>query len=166
MDIEAPRIPVRTPLLGYTPRKAPVEEIEGTAVEVGDEPAELTEKQVAATIMLSRNPARWCCLVGGARSGKTVALLRAVLFRAHRAASRHVILRFHVNTVWTSVGDQSLPWVLKTFFPHTEVIVHRSAQMFELPEFGSQIFLGGLDEKDRTEKVLASISKAGSAPCR
>jgi hypothetical protein len=129
-------------------------EIDGTAIELPDQPVALTDKQIEATVMMSRTRARHVCLVGGSRSGKTVALLRALVLRAHKRPSRHAVLRYRANTVWSSIGADTLPTVFRLFFPNTEVIVRRSDMCFLLPEHGSEIWLGGLDDKDRAEKIL------------
>jgi hypothetical protein len=47
-----------------------------------------------------------------------------------------------------------MPFVLKTFFPDLKVKEHTGISMFELPESGSQIWLGGLDDKERADKIL------------
>lgn len=99
---------------------------------------------------------RHTLLVGGSRSGKTFLLVRAVLVRALKAEnSRHAILRLHGNAVRASVWLDTLPTVLRTCWPEIvpHVKEHRQDGFFELPN-GSQIWLGGLDDKDRAEKIL------------
>ena len=97
---------------------------------------------------------RHTLLAGGARSGKTMLLTRAVVTRALRGvASRHAILRFRANAVRSSIGLDTLPKVLKTCFPGVRLVEHRQDGFFELPN-GSQIWLAGLDDKDRVEKIL------------
>jgi phage terminase large subunit-like protein len=93
-------------------------------------------------------------IVGGARSGKTFLFVRSVVVRALRGqASRHAILRFRGNAVRSSIGLDTLPKVMEVCFPHIPLVEHRQEGYFQLPN-GSQIWLGGLDDKDRVEKIL------------
>lgn len=113
----------------------------------------LTEKQKEAVALLA-GPARHICLVGGARSGKTVAIVRAIIIRALRApGSRHAILRFRSNAVWPSVGMQTLPFVFSRFFPDLKPEFRSGDRYVRLPN-GSEIWLGGLDADERAEKIL------------
>ncbi len=103
---------------------------------------------------LLERPQRHTLLAGGARSGKTFLTVRAVVVRAIRGeASRHAILRFRANAVRSSIGLDTLPKVIKICFPELKIKEHRQDGFFELPN-GSQIWLGGLDDKDRVEKIL------------
>lgn len=98
---------------------------------------------------------RHTCLVGGSRSGKTSLLVRAVIIRAMRAKSRHAILRFRSNAVWPSIGMDTFPNVMRLFFPGVRYTENKTMHYFEL-ENGSQIWLGGLDDKERTERILGN----------
>lgn len=101
--------------------------------------------------------ARFVCLFGGARSGKTFLIVRAIIMRALKApGSRHLIARFRQNAVWTSiVGDANatLFVVADECFNGLKFASHRKDGYFEL-ENGSTIWLGGLDEKERIDKIL------------
>ena len=113
----------------------------------------LTAKQEAAQSLLA-GPQRHTLLAGGARSGKTLLLTRAVLIRALKAPrSRHAILRFRGNSVWTSVGLDTLPKVVRTCWPGLELTARVQDKYFILPN-RSEIWLGGLDDKERVEKIL------------
>lgn len=96
-------------------------------------------------------------LGGGSRSGKTFLLVRAVLMRAVKApGSRHVIFRFRFNALKASVILDTLPKVLKLCFPElpsTTEALDKTDWYYTLPG-GSEIWFAGLDDKDRTEKVL------------
>ncbi len=109
--------------------------------------------QMAAREVLS-GPQRYTCVVGGTRSGKTFLIMRAIVVRALRGrGSRHAVLRFRANTARASIALDTLPTVMKTCFPGVGLKEHRQDGYFELPN-GSQIWIGGLDEKIRVEKIL------------
>ena len=122
------------------------------------------EAALAATLDLSpgqraaqdaiEGPARNVCLVGGARAGKTFLIVRSILEAAVTyPGSRHAILRFRANAARASVALDTLPKVRATCFPNAELVEHRQDGFFALPN-GSQIWIGGLDDKDRVEKIL------------
>ena len=96
-------------------------------------------------------------LGGGSRSGKTFLLVRAVLVRALRApGSRHAIFRFRFNSIKASLVYDTLPKVLKLCFPELPpmtAMLNKTDWFLTLPN-GSEIWFGGLDDKDRTEKIL------------
>ena len=97
---------------------------------------------------------RYTCLVGGTRSGKTFLIVRAIILRALKAeGSRHAILRFHANAARASIALDSLPNVVRICFPDTTIKARRQDGFFEF-ENGSRIWIGGLDDKDRVEKIL------------
>lgn len=99
-------------------------------------------------------PQRYTCLAGGTRSGKTFLIVRAIIVRALKAeGSRHAILRFHANAVRASIALDTLPQVMQLCFPETPLKERRQDGYFEL-ENGSRIWIGGLDDKDRVEKIL------------
>lgn len=114
---------------------------------------QLTAKQREANKLLA-GPARNVMLRGGARSGKTFLLLRAIVQRAINApGSRHAVFRFRFNHVKTSVWSDTLPKVFRLCFPGLAVKWDRTDFYVELPN-GSQIWIAGLDDKDRVEKIL------------
>lgn len=99
-------------------------------------------------------PATHLMLFGGSRSGKTFLLVRNIVMRALKAPkSRHAILRFRFNHVKNSVGQDTLPKVMELAFPGVKWGMDRT-DWFAALENGSQIWLGGLDDKERTEKIL------------
>jgi len=115
----------------------------------------LTDKQVHANNLLASD-ALHCMLYGGSRSGKTLVLLRAVLARALLAPkSRHAVLRFRFNHVKTSVILDTLPKVIDLCFPGLGPVgrLDKTDWFYTLPN-GSEIWFGGLDDKERTEKIL------------
>lgn len=115
--------------------------------------AQLTEKQREANRLLA-GPARNVMLRGGSRSGKTFVLVRAIIQRAINApGSRHAIFRFRFNHAKTSVWADTLPKVLKLCFPTLRVRFDKTDFYVELPN-GSQVWIAGLDDKERVEKIL------------
>jgi len=113
-----------------------------------------TTKQREAVDLLG-SEARHVMLYGGSRSGKTFILIYLMVVRALRHKSRHLILRLHFNHVKTSVWHDTLPKVLDLICPDVQVVWNRSDYYIEFPN-GSEIWLGGLDDKERTEKVLGT----------
>ncbi|VFU10244.1 phage terminase large subunit [Methylocella tundrae] len=109
--------------------------------------------QDAARRMLE-GPQRYACLAGGTRSGKTFLIIRAIVRRALQAeGTRHAILRFHANAARASIALDSLPQVMRRCFPGTPLKERRQDGYFEFDN-GSRIWIGGLDDKDRVEKIL------------
>lgn len=112
-----------------------------------------TAKQEQGQALLA-GPATHLMLFGGSRSGKTFLLVRAVVMRAMKAArSRHAILRFRFNHVKQSIVHDTFPKVMELCFPQITYRLDKTDWFAELPN-GSTIWFGGLDDKDRTEKIL------------
>lgn len=117
--------------------------------------AQLTARQREANRLLA-STARNIMLRGGSRSGKTFLLVRAIIQRAINAPnSRHVIFRFRFNHAKTSIWADTLPKVLKLCFPTVRARFDKTDFYLELPN-GSQIWIAGLDDKDRVEKILGA----------
>lgn len=113
----------------------------------------LTDRQEQAKEVLSGS-ATHCMLFGGSRSGKTFLLVRQVVLRALKApGSRHAIFRFRYNHLKASVVLDTFPKVMRLCFPGVEWKPHSQDGYAEL-QGGSQIWFAGLDDKDRTEKIL------------
>jgi predicted phage terminase large subunit-like protein len=113
----------------------------------------LTDRQREANAVLA-GPQRATLLAGGARSGKTFLLTRAIVVRALRSKqSRHAFLRFRQNAVRASIWLDTLPKVMRLCFPGVKLRDQRQDGYTELPN-GSQLWFLGLDDKERVEKVL------------
>lgn len=112
-----------------------------------------TEKQAEAVKLLAHPEVRYPMLFGGSRSGKTTIAVRSLIVRASKVKSRHVILRLKFNHCKTSIWLDTLPKVLSLCFPELKVEWHPSDYYISLPN-GSEIWIGGLDDKERVEKIL------------
>lgn len=113
----------------------------------------LTARQQEAQNVLT-SPATHIMLFGGSRSGKTFLHVRNVVFRALKApASRHCIFRFRLAHLKASIVLETFPRVMKIAFPGVECDLNKSDLYATFPN-GSEIWFAGLDDKDRTEKVL------------
>jgi phage terminase large subunit-like protein len=93
-------------------------------------------------------------LFGGSRSGKTFLLVRAVCVRAIKAPkSRHAIVRFRFNAVKNSIVLDTFPKVMRLCFPEIKYTINKS-DWYATLENGSEVWFAGLDDKERTEKIL------------
>ena len=116
---------------------------------------ELTARQREAQEMLGGD-ARHNLLVGGSRSGKTFVICRAIGVRAAKApGSRHLITRYRFNHVKASIWLDTWPKMMKLCFPELARRVHYDKTDFRViyPN-ESEVWFGGLDDKERTEKIL------------
>lgn len=105
-------------------------------------------------------------LVGGSRSGKTFTFCKAIAARAlntmERSFSRHAILRRHLKDVSESVGMDTWPKMMRLRYPGVSWRHHNKNQggiiticnKLRPKEDWPEIWLLGLDDKDRVDKVL------------
>lgn len=113
----------------------------------------LTAKQLEANALLAGD-ATHIMLFGGSRSGKTFLLVRGVCVRAIKSPnSRHAIVRYRFNAVKNSIVLDTFPKVMKLCFPGIGYEINKSDWYAKLQN-GSEIWFAGLDDKERTEKVL------------
>ncbi|UPT53217.1 terminase large subunit [Synechococcus phage Ssp-JY42] len=116
---------------------------------------QLTARQIEANRLLA-SPASNIMLRGGSRSGKTFLLVRAIVQRGLNAPeSRHAIWRYRFNHVKASIWQDTLPKVMKLCFPGVPLDRNETDLVAGLPN-GSELWLGGLDDKARVEKVLGN----------
>ena len=114
---------------------------------------ELTPKQVEARRVLAGD-ATHVLLEGGSRSGKTFLACRSIAMRALKAPnSRHAVFRFRFNHVKSSIISDTWPKVMELCFPQVEYEISKTDWVAEYSN-GSQVWFGGLDDKERTDKVL------------
>jgi phage terminase large subunit-like protein len=115
----------------------------------------LTAKQIEAQGILT-SLATYLMLFGGSRSGKTFLLVRNVVMRAMKApGSRHVILRFRFNHIKQSVIYDTFPKVMQLCFPGVQYKLDKQDWFAKFPN-NAEIWFGGLDDKERTEKILGN----------
>lgn len=118
----------------------------------------LTPKQEEALRLMAEPPAgpgaAHILLRGGARSGKTFLIIRAIVVRSLVApGARHAILRARFNHLKHSVIFDTFPKVMALCFPGLPYHLNRT-DWFVRFHNGSTIIFGGLDEHERTEKIL------------
>lgn len=112
-----------------------------------------TQKQDEAQVVLASD-AHHLMLEGGSRSGKTLLHVRNMIMRALLApGSRHLIARFRFNHVRGSIVNDTFPKVMSLCFPGVQAPVNHTDWFAKFPN-GSEIWFAGLDDRERTEKVL------------
>lgn len=105
-------------------------------------------------IQLFTSGARKFLLYGGSRSGKSFIIIFAQLIIACKfPGSRHLVCRYRFNHVKNSIWLDTLKKVLKVCFPLLKVSWNNTDFYITLPN-GSELWIGGLDDKDRSEKIL------------
>jgi len=113
----------------------------------------LTAKQSLAQEVLAGD-ATHLMLEGGSRSGKTFLLTRNVCMRALKAPnSRHCALRFRFNAIKASIVLDTFPKVMREAFPGVEYELSKT-DWYAKYENGAEFWFGGLDDAERTEKIL------------
>ena len=116
----------------------------------------LTAKQLEAREMMRNQNIKHAQLEGGSRSGKTLFWLRVIGNRAMRApASRHAVLRFRFNHCKQSIVYDTWPKMMGLCFPGLKAPINHTDWFAEFPN-RSQVWFGGLDDKERTEKILGN----------
>jgi len=114
----------------------------------------LTQKQCEANRLLG-GPASHILLYGGSRSGKTFLIIRAICWRAlYAPGSRHAVLRFRLAHVKASIVADTFPKAMKLCFPDEPWDLDKQEWRATFRRTGSEIWFGGLDDKERTEKIL------------
>ena len=111
----------------------------------------LTTRQLEANALLA-GPATHLLLYGGSRSGKTYLILRAIVLRALKAQrSSHAVLRFRFAHLRASIIEDTWPKVLDALGVTAKM--DKQAWFAEFPN-GSKVWFGGLDDKERVERIL------------
>lgn len=113
----------------------------------------LTPKQLEAQEVLASD-ATHVMLFGGSRSGKTFLIVRNIVMRALKAPkSRHAMFRYRFNAIKSSVIQDTFPKVMSTAFAGLPYEYNHTDNFATFPN-DAQFWFGGLDEKERAEKVL------------
>ncbi|AOX17723.1 phage terminase large subunit [Kozakia baliensis] len=113
----------------------------------------LTKAQQSANRVLG-GQARHIFLRGGSRSGKTFVLLRALVVRALKEpGSRHGVFRYRLTALKATILRDTFPKVMRLCFPNVFYRLERQESIVSFTN-GSSIFFGGLDDAQRTEKIL------------
>lgn len=120
---------------------------------------ELTAKQKEALDKAS-SEAVHVMFFGGSRSGKTFLHVRNIVLRGLKApGSRHLIVRFRFNHIKSSIIFGTFPDVMKKAFPKVPWKLNKS-DWYVIINPGTkqefEIWFGGLDDKERTEKILGN----------
>lgn len=114
-----------------------------------------TLKQRGA-IKLLGSVVKFILLYGGSRSGKSFIIIYSIIVRALKEpGSRHLIVRFAFNHAKQSLCHDTIPKVLSLCFPKVNPNLNKTDWFYEFSN-GSQIWIGGLDDKERSEKVLGN----------
>ena len=113
-----------------------------------------TVKQKEAVRLISENETT--LLEGGGRSGKTfivlfILLVRSMLF----PGSRHLIARFRFAHAKQAICYDTMPKLLKLTGQTSKWKLNKTDWFYEHPN-GSTIWVGGVDDKERLEKILGN----------
>lgn len=110
-----------------------------------------TAKQREAIGVISTHDHVLC--FGGSRSGKTFMIISILVSRAIRfPGSRHLIARFRFNAAKVSIWLDTLAKVLGSL--PSQIYRRNESDHFVRFSNGSEIWVDGLDDKDRVEKIL------------
>ncbi|TXH09389.1 MAG: hypothetical protein E6R04_08105 [Spirochaetes bacterium] len=113
-----------------------------------------TDKQKEAVRKMS-GTAKEVMLFGGSRSGKTAIIVRQIIIRACKTKSKHLIVRLNFNHAKRSIWLDTLPKVFALAFPGLKHKQNKTDYYYTLSN-GSEIWVAGLDDKERIEKILGT----------
>ena len=113
-----------------------------------------TSAQQQAMELLT-SPAHHAMLFGGSRSGKSFVLCCALAIRALRVpGSRHAVIRRYCASARSTIGMDTMPKVLRCRFGRKLRWHFNKAENFFHFDNGSEIWLVGLDDGERADKIL------------
>lgn len=98
---------------------------------------------------------KFILLEGGGRSGKTLIYLYTIIIRALSVPSDHLIARFRFIHAKQAICFQTMPKLLRILGLNYTVKLNHSDWFYKFPN-GSTIWIGGLDDKERIEKILGN----------
>ena len=106
-------------------------------------------------LKLLASPAHHIMLFGGSRSGKSFVLCCALTVRALRTpGSRHAVIRRYCRSCRAAIGYDTMPRVLERRFGNrVRWHFNRTENFFRFGN-GAEIWLIGLDEAERADKIL------------
>jgi hypothetical protein len=107
-------------------------------------------QEPALSMMLNH---KFSLLYGGGRAGKTFIILFLILIRATKRKSRHAILRFRLSHLEQSIIHDTFPKVAELMGIKYKI---NSQKYFISLSNGSEIWYGGLDDKERVDKILGN----------
>ena len=116
----------------------------------------LTDKQNALAKLLGSS-SKHSLIYGGSRSGKTFLYVWAIIQRAIKApGSRHAIFRRTGVTAKQSIAKDTFLKVMSLAFPGVPFKWHEQDSYFsiETQNGTSEVWIAGLDDKERVDKVL------------
>jgi hypothetical protein len=114
---------------------------------------DLTAKQKEIRAVFATG-AKFFLVYGGSRSGKTFFIIYAIITRMLKApGSRHVVFRNDGVDAKQSIGNETVPAVVALAYPGLALKWHGDDNYYEAPN-GSQLWLAGLKDKKRLDKVL------------
>lgn len=114
----------------------------------------LTEKQIEALSIISGHTET--LMDGGSRSGKTfLAIWILILISQKYPNTKQLATRLHLNHIKTSIVNDTFPKIMKMAFPAIEYEINKT-DLIATFDNDSQILFLGLDDKNRTEKILGT----------
>lgn len=109
-------------------------------------------------LQLIKSAAKEILVASGSRSGKTFIFVYAIVLIASKfPRSRHLIARKHFSHVKGAIWLDTLPKVLEVCFPQLAkpgVCTWNNTDFYLTLPNGSEIWIGGLDDKERVDKIL------------
>lgn len=115
-----------------------------------------TAAQKKAVVIISQSSAANICIEGGSRAGKSFEIMREMIIRASKCEnSDHIIVRETFNACKRSIWQKTMPDVFRICFPN--LIPHyNKTDYFVTLANGSRIFIAGLDDGDKIERLLGT----------
>jgi PBSX family phage terminase large subunit len=112
-----------------------------------------TDKQIEAINLIKSNTTT--LLEGGSRSGKTFIAIYAIFARALQyPGTWHVCARLRLNHARSSLWNKTIPDVARALGIYEKVEFNKSELIATVND--SKIIIAGLDDKERTEKILGN----------